>query len=211
MPDVFAQLGKLRLLPVVVIDDARHAAPLAAALVAGGLPCAEVTLRTPAALDALRVLAADPDLLVGAGTVLSADQAEQAVQAGARFVVSPGWSDAVVARCRDLDVPILAGVATPTEVLRALDAGLDAVKLFPAGILGGPAAVRALAGPFPGLRVVPTGGVGPGELRGYLDLNSVLAVGGSWMVAADLIRDERFDEIRSLTEQAVTIVREAQR
>ena len=208
MSDVLAQLGKLRLLPVVVIDDVRHAAPLAAALLAGGLPCAEVTLRTPAALDVLRELGADPDLLVGAGTVLTAAQAEQAVRAGARFVVSPGWSDAVVARCRDLDVPVLPGVATPTEVLRALDAGLDAVKLFPAGILGGPAAVRALAGPFPDLRVVPTGGIGPAQLRSYLDLDSVLAVGGSWMVAADLIRDERFDEIRTRTGHAVAIARE---
>lgn len=208
MSDVLAQLGRLRLLPVVVIDDPRRAAPLAAALVAGGLPCAEVTLRTPAALDALRVLAADPELLVGAGTVLTADQAEQAVEAGARFVVSPGWSDAVVARCRQLDVPVLAGVATPTEVLRAVDAGLDAVKLFPAGILGGVAAVQALAGPFPHVRVVPTGGVAQADLRGYFGQDTVLAVGGSWMVAQDLIRDERFDEVRSRTERAVAIARE---
>ncbi len=206
---VLAELGRMRLLPVVVIDDVRHAAPLAAALLAGGLPCAEVTLRTPAALEALRILAADPDLLVGAGTVLSPTQAEEAVRAGARFVVTPGWSDAVVERCRVLGVPILPGVATPTEVLRALDAGLDTVKLFPAGLLGGPAAVRALAGPFPGLGVVPTGGIGPDDLRRYLDLPTVLAVGGSWMTAPELLREGRFDEVRTRTEHAVVMVREA--
>jgi 2-dehydro-3-deoxyphosphogluconate aldolase / (4S)-4-hydroxy-2-oxoglutarate aldolase len=207
--DLAGVLGALLLLPVVVIDDADDASGLAEALQVGGLPCAEVTLRTPAAPAAIRLLAAQPGLLVGAGTVCTGDQAEQAIQAGARFVVSPGFSDPVVARCRAAGVPVLPGVATATELIRALDAGFDLVKLFPAGVLGGPAAVRALAGPFPDVGFVPTGGIGPAELSGYLREPAVTAVGGSWMVAPDLLRAQRFDQVARLTGEAVAAARQA--
>jgi 2-dehydro-3-deoxyphosphogluconate aldolase/(4S)-4-hydroxy-2-oxoglutarate aldolase len=198
-------LGGLRVIPVVVIDSPRSAAPLAAALVAGGLPCAEVTLRTPAALEALRVMAGEPGLLVGAGSVVTAEQVDEAVDAGARFVVSPGLSESVLARCRAREVPALPGVATAGEIMRALEAGLDLVKLFPAGQLGGPAGLRSLAAPFPSVRFVPTGGIGPDNLAVYLQHEAVAAVGGSWMVSADLVRAGRFDEIRRLTQAAVAI------
>jgi 2-dehydro-3-deoxyphosphogluconate aldolase/(4S)-4-hydroxy-2-oxoglutarate aldolase len=201
-------LGASRLVPVVVIESQATAAPLADALATAGLSCVEVTLRTAEAVDAIRVLSEHDDLLVGAGSVRSAGHVDQAVDAGARFIVSPGFSDAVVDRCRDLDVPVLPGVATPTEMMRALDAALDVVKLFPAGLLGGPAGVRALAAPFPTLRFVPTGGVGRSDLAEYLMIPAVLAVGGSWMVAPDLLRAGRFDEIQRLTREAVAIAAE---
>jgi 2-dehydro-3-deoxyphosphogluconate aldolase / (4S)-4-hydroxy-2-oxoglutarate aldolase len=201
-------LGDVRVIPVVVIDSPRSAQPLAAALTAGGLPCAEVTLRTPAALDAIHTMAGGPDLLVGAGSVVTPGQVDQAVDAGARFVVSPGLSEAVLARCRARGVPALPGVATAGEIMRALEAGLDLVKLFPAAQLGGPAGLRSLAAPFPGLRFVPTGGIGPDNLAAYLAQDAVAAVGGSWMVSPDLLRAGRFDEIRRLTRSAVNAARE---
>lgn len=197
------------IVPVVVIDSAAAAGPLADALIEGGLPCAEVTLRTPAALEALRVLADRPDLLVGAGSVLSAGQARQAIAAGARFIVSPGFSEDVVACCQDHGVPALPGVATATEVMRALAAGVEVVKVFPAAQLGGPPGVRALIAPFPGLRVVPTGGVGPANLATYLAEPAVLAVGGSWMVDQGLIGAGRFAEIVGSCRAAVAAAAEA--
>lgn len=209
MDEFRALLGRIRVLPVVTLDDAAHAPPLAEALSGGGLPCVEVTLRTAAALDAIRLLAREPSLLVGAGTVLSAPQARAAIDAGARFVVSPGFSAGVLRACRAAGVPALPGVATPTDLIRALDAGLDTVKLFPAATLGGPAAARVLAGPFPAVRLVPTGGVTAAGLRGYLAVPTVLAVGGSWMAPPALVRAGRFDEIRRLADQTVTIVSEA--
>ena len=196
-------LGTVRLVPVVVIDSVASAVPLADALVGGGLACVEVTLRTPAALAAMRVLAARADLVVGAGSVRSAIEVDQVVEAGARFIVSPGLSDGVLDRCRELDVPALPGVATATEILRALDAGLEVVKLFPAGLLGGPAGARTLAAPFPGMRFVPTGGIGPSDLAEYLRIPAVLAVGGSWMVAPGLLQSGRYDEIQRLAQEAV--------
>jgi 2-dehydro-3-deoxyphosphogluconate aldolase / (4S)-4-hydroxy-2-oxoglutarate aldolase len=198
-------LGTGRLVPVVVVESVASVAPLADALVRGGLPCAEVTLRTPAALPALRAFAERSDMIVGAGSVRTAEQVDQAIQAGARFVVSPGISDRVLDRCRDLGVPAVPGVATATEIMRALDAGVDVVKLFPAGLLGGPAGVRTLAAPFPTLRFVPTGGIGQSELADYLREPAVLAVGGSWMVAPHLLRAGHFDEIERLTRDAVMI------
>ncbi len=196
-------LGGARVVPVVVIDDPALAAPLGEALLAGGLGCAEVTLRTPAALAALRELAAQPRLLVGAGTVVTAGQAEQAVAAGARFIVSPGFSPTVVRRCRELGVPVLPGVATATELMAALDEGVELVKFFPAQALGGVPMLRALAAPFGGVRFVPTGGITAELLPDYLAVPAVAAVGGSWMVAPQLLRAKRFDEVRALTAAAV--------
>lgn len=195
MNDVIELLGGHRVIPVIVLDDVADAAPLGDALVAGGLPVAEVTFRTDAALGALREFAARGDVVVGAGSVRTADQVDAAVAAGARFVVSPGLSESVVRRCVELGVPALPGVATPSEIMRALDLGVTTVKLFPAGTVGGPPAVRDLAAPFPTVRFVPTGGVGPANLDDYLSVPSVVAVGGSWMVARDLVAAGRFDEI----------------
>lgn len=200
-------LAGSRLLPVVVLGHARAAMPLATALRAGGLRCVEVTFRTDAAAEAIRAMAADPELLVGAGTVLTPAQVERAVEAGARFVVSPGFGPSVVRRCQELGVPAFPGVVTATEIQMALDAGLETVKFFPAEQLGGAATVQALAAPFRGVRFIPTGGINTGNLAGYLALPSVLAVGGSWMVAPDLLASENWAEVTRLTAAAVERVR----
>jgi 2-dehydro-3-deoxyphosphogluconate aldolase/(4S)-4-hydroxy-2-oxoglutarate aldolase len=205
MGEVSTRLAQLRLVPVIVLDDAGDAWPLAQALKAGGLPCAEVTLRTPAAEEALREMAKDPDVLLGAGTVLRPDQVDIAVEAGARFIVTPGYSAAVVERCQRVGVPVIPGVATPTEVQQALEAGLDTVKYFPAEALGGARALAAIAAPYAQMRFVPTGGITAANVGDYLALPSVVAVGGSWMAAKDLVRDGRFDEITRLTAEAVEI------
>ncbi len=205
MNDVLTQLAAHRLVPVVVLDDAQDAPALAEALVAGGLPVAEVTFRTAAAPDAIRALADRGDVLVGAGTVVSAAQVDQAVAAGARYLVSPGTSRAVVERAQELGVPVLPGAVTASEVQAALGLGLDTVKFFPAGTSGGSAAVAALAAPFGGVRFVPTGGVGPGNLHEYLALPCVAAVGGSWMVPRDRVRGGDLDGVRSLVVEAVAL------
>ena len=185
--DVLAELARRVLVPVVVLQDAADAGLLADVLVAGGLPVAEVTFRTAAAGDAIRVIADRGDVLVGAGTVLTPAQVDQAVAAGAKFVVSPGSSRAVVERCLEHGILALPGAVTATEVQAALELGLDTVKFFPAGTSGGPAAIKALAAPFTGVKFVPTGGVGPANLGEYLALASVVAVGGSWMVPTERI------------------------
>jgi 2-dehydro-3-deoxyphosphogluconate aldolase/(4S)-4-hydroxy-2-oxoglutarate aldolase len=184
---VLAELAARVLVPVVVLREAGDAGLLAEALVAGGLPVAEVTFRTAAAPEAIRVMADRGDVLVGAGTVLTAAQVDQAVAAGARFVVSPGTSRAVLERCAEHGIVALPGAVTATEVQAALELGIDTVKFFPAGTSGGPAAIKALAAPFGGVRFVPTGGVGPANLAEYLAVASVVAVGGSWMVPADRV------------------------
>ncbi|MGW0506665.1 bifunctional 4-hydroxy-2-oxoglutarate aldolase/2-dehydro-3-deoxy-phosphogluconate aldolase [Micromonospora sp. NPDC003241] len=192
-----------RVLPVVVLEDARHADPLASALVKGGLSAIEVTLRTAAGLDAIKSVAGRGDLTVGAGTVLTAEQAERAVAAGARFVVTPGFAPAVVRFCQEAGVPVFPGAATATEIQMAVDAGLDVVKFFPAQQLGGAPMIKALAAPFRDIRFIPTGGITPAVIDEYLALPAVLAVGATWMVAADLIAGEQWDEITSRTASVV--------
>ncbi len=196
-------LAGSRVVPVVIIEDPATAEPLGKALLAGGLGCAEVTLRTASALAALRELAQQPDLLVGAGTVVSREQVDQAVEAGAKFVVSPGFSPTVVRHCQDLGIPVLPGVATATEIMAALDAGVQVVKFFPAQSLGGVPMLRALAAPFGTVRFVPTGGITAALLPEYLAQPSVAAVGGSWMVAPALLAAGRYDEITALSAAAV--------
>jgi 2-dehydro-3-deoxyphosphogluconate aldolase/(4S)-4-hydroxy-2-oxoglutarate aldolase len=203
---VLERLGAAGVVPVVVLEHADDAAALGAALASGGLLCVEVTLRTPAAVTAIERLADEPALLVGAGTVLESAQVDRAVQAGARFIVSPGLDGAVVRRCRTLGVPVLPGVATPTEAMSAMAEGLDAVKLFPAGSLGGPALAAAFAGPFPRLRLVPTGGIGLADVPAYLSAPNVLAVGGTWVAPAALVRAGRFDEIAQRAAAAAAAV-----
>jgi 2-dehydro-3-deoxyphosphogluconate aldolase/(4S)-4-hydroxy-2-oxoglutarate aldolase len=195
-------LGGHRVVPVVVLQDVRQAAPSADALVAGGLPVAEVTFRTAAAEAALRRMAADGRLLVGAGTVLGPAQVERAVEAGARFVVSRGFSLPVVRRAQQLGVPVYPGVATPSEIMAALDAGLDVLKLFPAKAFGGAATLKALAAPFPGVRFVPTGGVSAESMTDYLQHPAVVAVGGSWMVAPSLLQAGDYAAVTALSARA---------
>jgi 2-dehydro-3-deoxyphosphogluconate aldolase / (4S)-4-hydroxy-2-oxoglutarate aldolase len=201
--DLATVLAGARLLPVLTVPVVASAGPLADALTAGGARCAEVTFRTPDAEQVLKTMAAHGELTVGAGTVLTAEQAERAVAAGARFVVSPGFDEAVVEKCRELGVPVVPGIATATELMRALAAGLDTVKLFPAEPLGGLRMLRALAAPFPRTRFVPTGGIGASRLAAYLADPAVLAVGGSWMATADHLRRGDYEEIRRLTTDAV--------
>lgn len=209
MTDVAARLAQLRLVPVVVLERAADAWPLAQALKAGGLPCAEVTFRTAAAEDAIREIAKDSDIVLGAGTVVRPDQVDVAVAAGASYIVTPGFSAAVVRRCQEVGVPVFPGVATATEVQMALEAGLDIVKFFPAETNGGVAALKAIGAPYSMMRFVPTGGISATNLADYLAVPSVVAVGGSWMVAPKLIAAGNFAEITRLTTAAVEIVRSA--
>jgi 2-dehydro-3-deoxyphosphogluconate aldolase/(4S)-4-hydroxy-2-oxoglutarate aldolase len=201
--DLASVLAGSRLLPVLTVPSVASAGPLADALAAGGARCAEVTFRTPDADRVVKAMAAHGALTVGAGTVLTAEQAERAVAAGARFLISPGFDDEVIAKAGELGVPVVPGVATATELMRALRAGLDTVKLFPAEPLGGTGMLRALAAPFPQARFVPTGGIGPGQLPAYLGHPSVLAVGGSWMATPGLLKSGDYVEIRRLTAEAV--------
>lgn len=200
-----AQLSAARIVPVVVLDDAADADGLAGALVAGGLPVAEVTFRTAAAEDSIRAMSARGDMLVGAGTVLTPAQVDLAVAAGASYIVSPGLSRAVVERCQEHGVLALPGAVTATEVQAALELGLTTVKFFPAGTSGGAAAIAALAAPFGGVSFVPTGGVGPKNLHEYLAIPAVAAVGGSWMVPRDRVKAGDFAGITELTAQAVAL------
>jgi 2-dehydro-3-deoxyphosphogluconate aldolase/(4S)-4-hydroxy-2-oxoglutarate aldolase len=205
MADALTRLAAHRLVPVVVLDDADDAGPLAEALVGGGLPVAEITFRTAAAPDAIRVVAGRGDVLVGAGTVVTPEQVDQAVAAGAQYLVSPGTVRAVVERAQEHGVPVLPGAVTATEVQAALELGLDTVKFFPAGTSGGSAAIAALAAPFGGVRFVPTGGVGPANLDEYLALPCVAAVGGSWMVPRDRVRAGDLAGVRALVADAVAL------
>jgi 2-dehydro-3-deoxyphosphogluconate aldolase / (4S)-4-hydroxy-2-oxoglutarate aldolase len=206
---MISQLARDRVVPVAVIDDAAQAVGLGQALVAGGLSTVEVTFRTDAAVASIRALTAETDLLVGAGTVRTRQQVDDALAAGARYIVSPGFSPAVVRHCRELGVLVLPGVATPTEVMAALDEGVEVVKFFPAEQYGGVATLKALGGPFGSVRFVPTGGITAALLPAYLALPSVLAVGGSWMVAPALVSKGDWDSVTSLSAQAVAEVRRA--
>lgn len=198
-----ARLGEVGIVPVVVLDRAEDAAPLRDALLAGGLPIAEVTLRTEAGIASIAAMATDPEMLVGAGTVLSAEQVDRAVDAGARFVVSPGFSRSVVERCQERGVPVFPGTVTATEVQAAHEAGLRTVKFFPAEQSGGLAALAALAAPFSMMRFMPTGGISATTAGAYLAHPAVCAVGGSWMVARGLIAEGNFAEVTRLAGEAV--------
>lgn len=208
--DIEAAIGAARLLPVVVLDRPEDAVPLARALVAGGLPVAEVTFRTEAAAEAIRRMVDEvPEILVGAGTVLSVAQVDAAYAAGAKFLVTPGFNPAVVMRAQELDLPIVPGINNPTGVEQAMSFGLSLVKFFPAEPTGGVPFLKALSGPYGAMRFIPTGGVGPKNLDSYLALKPVLACGGSWMVDPDLIRAGDFARITQLTAEAVALTRKA--
>ena len=189
--------------PVVVIEDAADAVPLARALVAGGLPAIEVTLRTPAALDAVRAIAGEvPDAVVGAGTVITPEQVRASVAAGARFLVSPGWTDVLLEAMRASGVPFLPGVSTTSEVVALLERGVREMKFFPAQAAGGTAYLKSLAGPLPQARFCPTGGIGPDNAPDYLRLPNVGCVGGTWMLPADALAARDWGRIESLAREA---------
>ncbi len=202
----FASFG---VVPVVVLENADDALPLGKALIDGGLPVAEVTFRTAAAEESIRRMHdAYPDMLVGAGTVLSVEQVDRAVAAGAQFIVSPGFDPEVVDYCISKDIPIFPGCVTPSEITQAVKRGLKVIKFFPAGSFGGVSTIKALSGPFVGLKVMPTGGVSEKNLAEYLGNKSIIACGGSWMVKGDLIKAGDFSKIVELTKEAVAIVKE---
>lgn len=207
MHDVLKQLGNLGLVPVVKIDKAADAVPLARALAEGGLPVAEITFRTAAAEEAIRNIASSvPEVLLGAGTVLTVDQAERALKAGARFIVTPGFSATVVKFCAERGVPITPGVATPTEIQMALEHNLEVVKFFPADALGGVKTLKALSAPFGAVQFIPTGGLSAANLAEYILFPKVWACGGSWMVKDELIKQGQFAEITRLTREALDIM-----
>jgi 2-dehydro-3-deoxyphosphogluconate aldolase / (4S)-4-hydroxy-2-oxoglutarate aldolase len=206
MHQVLERIGQLQLIPMVVIDKAEHADPFGDALVAGGLPVAEVTFRTDAAEAAIRALAKRGDLLVGAGTVLTTELADRAIGAGAQFIVAPGTNPNVVEHCRIRSVPIVPGVATPTDIELALSHGAGTLKFFPAENMGGVSTLKAFAGPYPDVTFIPTGGITPEKLPSYLALPSVLACGGSWLAPRELLAAGDFAAIRQLIERAAKLL-----
>lgn len=200
------QLETLKIIPVVAITQAEHAVPLSHALIAGGLPVAEVTLRTEAGLDAIKQMAQIDNFLIGAGTVHSVEQAKQVAGAGSKFVVTPGFNPKTVQWCLDNDMPIFPGCSSPTDLEMALDFGLEVVKFFPAEAMGGIPMLKAFQGPYGDIRFIPTGGINTGNIKDYLNLPSVVACGGSWMVKSDMIADGNFDQITSITQEALNAV-----
>ncbi|MCI8557872.1 MAG: bifunctional 4-hydroxy-2-oxoglutarate aldolase/2-dehydro-3-deoxy-phosphogluconate aldolase [Lachnospiraceae bacterium] len=203
------QLQKFGVVPVVVLNNAKDALLLAKALIEGGLPCAEVTFRTEAAEESIRQMAEKyPEMLVGAGTVLTIEQVDRAVNAGAKFIVSPGFDPEIVDYCLSREIPIFPGCVTPSEVAQAVKRGLKVVKFFPAEQYGGVSAIKALAAPYTMVRFMPTGGVSLKNLKDYLSCDKIIACGGSWMVKGDLIEAGEFDKIREMTKEAVTLAEE---
>lgn len=204
MNEVLEKIQKIGIVPVVVLDDPKDAAPLAKALCDGGLPCAEVTFRTAAAEESIKIMTSQfPDMLVGAGTVLTVEQVDRAAAAGARFIVSPGLNPTVVKHCMEKGLPVVPGTATPSDVETAMSLGLDTVKFFPAEQAGGIAMIKAMAAPYTQMKFMPTGGINAKNLNSYLAFDKVLACGGSWMVKKELISSGQFDKIRELTREAV--------
>jgi 2-dehydro-3-deoxyphosphogluconate aldolase/(4S)-4-hydroxy-2-oxoglutarate aldolase len=206
-PDLVTEfMSTVGVVPVVVVDDVEQALSLGAALLEGGLPIAEITFRTAGACAAIAALTRElPELVTGAGTIVNAEQVDQAAEAGARFLVSPGLNVAVVRRAQHHGLTIYPGVATPSDIMTALALGLDVVKFFPAAINGGAPAVAALAAPFPGMRFIPTGGISAANAAEYLALRAVLAVGGSWMVEKALVAAGDWTEIARRSAAAVAL------
>jgi 2-dehydro-3-deoxyphosphogluconate aldolase/(4S)-4-hydroxy-2-oxoglutarate aldolase len=207
---IFEEFYKIGVIPVLEIDSAERALPLAEALLAGGLPVAEVTLRTEAALDSIRTMAREaPEILVGAGTVINWEQAKAARDAGARFLVSPGVVEQVIIWAHEHEIPILPGAVTPTEMIRATNLGLSILKFFPAEVMGGLRAIQAMSDPFPQLRFIPTGGIKLENAAEYLQHPKIQAIGGSWMARREMIAGGKFDEITRLAKQASGLVKKA--
>lgn len=208
MNETLQQLHDIGLVPVVKINDAANAVPLAKALVAGGLPAAEITFRTAAAAESIRAIAeACPEVVVGAGTVLTTKQVDEAVAAGAQFIVSPGFNPKVVDYCLAHDILMAPGISDASGVEQCLERGLEVVKFFPAEQAGGLPYIKALAGPYADVRFMPTGGISPANLVSYLSCPAVFCCGGTWMVKEDLIDEGRFDEVERLCREAVELMK----
>lgn len=209
MNEVLEKLGQYGIVPVVVLNDSKDAEPLADALCEGGLACAEVTFRTEAAAESIKIMSEKhPEMLVGAGTVLTVEQVDEAVTAGAKFIVSPGLNPEVVKYCLDKNIAITPGVVTPSEMEQAIELGLNIVKFFPAEPSGGLSMIKAVSAPYTMLKFMPTGGINPGNVKEYLKSDKIFACGGSWMVKGDLVDAGNFDKIKELTKEAADIVKE---
>jgi 2-dehydro-3-deoxyphosphogluconate aldolase/(4S)-4-hydroxy-2-oxoglutarate aldolase len=209
MSAILDQFKKMRVVPVVAIENAQDAMQLADTLIAGGLPCAEITFRTAAAIDAMRIMAQRGDILVGAGTVLKIDQVKAAVDAGAQFMVSPGFNPKVVSYCVENNIAITPGISTPSDIEAALELGVAVLKFFPAEAFGGLKTLKAMSGPYTTVKFVPTGGISPANLVEYLQFPKTLACGGTWIAKSNLISDGHFDQILSNAAEAVELVRKA--
>ena len=206
------QFYEYAVVPIVVLDDADDAAPLAEALIKGGLPCAEVTFRTEAAEESIRIMNKKyPDMLVGAGTVLTTEQVDRAVAAGAKFIVSPGFDPEIVDYCLEKKIPVFPGCISPSEVAQAVKRGLKVVKFFPAEQAGGLAMLKAMAAPYTMLKFMPTGGINTKNLKEYLGFSKILCCGGSWMVKGDMIKNKEFDKITEMTREATELAAAARR
>ena len=206
------QFYEYAVVPVVVLDDADDAAPLAEALIKGGLPCAEVTFRTEAAEESIRIMSEKyPEMLVGAGTVLTTEQVDRAVAAGAKFIVSPGFDPEIVDYCMEKNIPVFPGCVSPSEVAQAVKRGLKVVKFFPAEQAGGLAMLKAMAAPYTMLKFMPTGGINTKNLKEDLGFSKILCCGGSWMVKGDMIKNKEFDKITEMTREATELAAAARR
>ena len=209
MNETLEKLGQYGIVPVVVLNDSKDAEPLADALCEGGLACAEVTFRTEAAAESIKIMSEKhPEMLVGAGTVLTVEQVDEAVAAGAKFIVSPGLNSEVVKYCLDKNIAITPGAVTPSEMELAIELGLNIVKFFPAEPSGGLSMIKAVSAPYTMLKFMPTGGINPGNVKEYLKSDKIFACGGSWMVKGDLVDAGDFDKIKELTKEAADIVKE---
>ncbi len=207
MNTVIEEIGKIGIVPVIALDDVKDAEPLAKALCDGGLPCAEVTFRTAAAEESIKKMAEKfPQMLVGAGTVLTTEQVDKAVNAGAKFIVSPGLNPKVVAYCVKNNIPVVPGCANPSDVEQAIELGLSVVKFFPAEQAGGINMIKAMAAPYTNMKFMPTGGINAANLKSYLDFPKIVACGGSWMVSKELVAAGDFEKITQLTKEAVALM-----
>lgn len=212
MHETLSRLEQIAVVPAIILEDAGHAELLAEALIEGGLPCAEITLRTPASMEVLsRMEPYSDQLLLGAGTVLNTTQADQAIDAGAQFIVSPGMDEKLIRHCQDRNILIIPGACTPTEVMLAVNLGLECVKFFPSHAYGGLPVLRALQGPFPHMRFMPTGGITMETLSEYLGFKPVLAVGGTWMIKPEWLENGRYDLVTEVCTTTMEIVQGARR
>ena len=209
MNEILERFARMRVVPVVAIQNAEDSMPLADALIEGGLPCAEITFRTAAAVDAMRIMARRGDILVGAGTVLKVDQVKAAIDVGARFMVSPGFNPKVVGYCVENNITVTPGICTPSDIEAALEFGLEVLKFFPAEAFGGLKTLKAMSGPYGAVKFVPTGGISPDNLVEYLQFPKTLACGGTWVAKSNLISEGKFDQILANAREAVELVKKA--
>ena len=208
MNAVLEEISKIGIVPVIALDDAKDAEPLAKALVEGGIPCAEVTFRTACAADVIKIMTTKyPELLVGAGTVLTTEQVDRAVAAGASVIVSPGFDPEIVDYCISKNIPVMPGIVTPSELAQAVKRGLTRVKFFPATAAGGIKMIKAMCAAYTNVRIMPTGGINTANLEEFLSCDKIFCCGGSWMVKGDMIKAGEFDKIKDMTAEAVALVK----